>query len=88
MFKFVKPAELSCQNLRFDHAVMCFDGFLGISKRYYPIPWPLLTYNEQMGGCVMDIPEAQLKTSSKRCWDDGERWQPVDIYSLYRMWPL
>ncbi|MBV9062382.1 MAG: PRC-barrel domain-containing protein, partial [Alphaproteobacteria bacterium] len=37
------------------YAVMSFGGFLGIGDDHYPIPWPLLTYNERLGGYEVNI---------------------------------
>ena len=43
------------------YAVMSFGGFLGIGERYHPLPWNLLTYDEDKGGYVVDMGEDQLK---------------------------
>ena len=43
------------------YAVMSFGGFLGIGEKYHPLPWNLLTYDEQRGGYVVDLTEEQLR---------------------------
>lgn len=48
-----------------NYAVMSFGGFLGIGNDYYPIPWTLLTYNEDAGGYELDIPEEALRNAPK-----------------------
>jgi len=45
------------------YAVMSFGGFLGIGERYHPLPWNVLTYDESMGGYVVDVSEEQLKSA-------------------------
>jgi len=30
---------------RIAYALMSFDGFMGLDKRYYPVPWSLLDYD-------------------------------------------
>jgi len=32
------------------YAVLSFGGFLGIGDDYYPLPWPSLKYNVDLGG--------------------------------------
>lgn len=43
------------------YAVMSFGGFLGLGERYYPLPWQVLTYEERMGGYVVDLDERMLE---------------------------
>jgi len=42
------------------YAVMSFGGFLGIGKRYHPLPWSRLRYDTQRGGYVLDIDKDTL----------------------------
>jgi hypothetical protein len=51
---------------------MSFGGFLGIGADHYPIPWPLLTYNEKLGGYQVNLTEEQLKNAPK--YSDHENW--------------
>ncbi len=37
------------------YAVMSFGGFLGIGDDYYPLPWPSLKYNVELGGYQLAI---------------------------------
>lgn len=61
------------------YAVMSFGGFLGIGDDYYPIPWSLMTYNEDLGGYEVNITDDQLKGAPKFrpnddwTYDDRER---------------
>ena len=45
------------------YAVMSFGGFLGIGERYHPLPWNVLTYDEDKGGYVIDVGEEQLRSA-------------------------
>ena len=55
------------------YAVMGFGGFLGLDEDHYPIPWSKLTYDERLGGYVVDITDAQLKNAPR--YATGEEWQ-------------
>lgn len=46
---------------RVAYAVMSFGGFLGIGEKYHPLPWHLLTYDEDKGGYNIDLTEDQLR---------------------------
>jgi len=43
------------------YAVMSFGGFLGMGSDHYPIPWPLLVYNENLGGYEVGVSDEQLR---------------------------
>ena len=43
------------------YAVMSFGGFLGIGERYHPLPWHLLTYDEDKGGYNVDLSTERLR---------------------------
>ena len=47
------------------YAVMSFGGFLGIGDDYYPLPWALLTYDEELGGYKVDVTDEQLQGAPK-----------------------
>ena len=65
------------------YAVMSFGGFLGVGEDYYPVPWELLTYNEQLGGYEVNITEDQLRHAPKYAagedwnWDDAKRQRSI-----------
>ena len=73
------------------YAVMSFGGFLGIGNDYYPVPWPLLTYNEDLGGYEVNISEAQLKGAPKftknQAWDYEDRAKENALYTYYGATP-
>jgi len=45
------------------YAVMSFGGFLGIGERYHPLPWNVLSYDDDKGGYVIDVGEEQLRSA-------------------------
>ena len=55
------------------YAVMSFGGFLGMGEDYYPLPWSLLKYNENLGGYEVNVSDQQLKGaphySRAESWD-------------------
>jgi hypothetical protein len=57
----VDEVMIGKRNGKVAYAVMSFGGFLGIGERYHPLPWNLLTYDEDKGGYVVDMGEDQLK---------------------------
>ena len=48
---------------RVAYAVMSFGGFLGLGERYHPLPWDVLTYDEDKGGYNIDRSSDQLRSA-------------------------
>jgi len=42
-------------------AIMSFGGFLGIGERFHPIPWPLLHYDTNLGGFIVQLDQVVLE---------------------------
>src|SRR5436853_322304 len=61
---------------RVAYAVLSFGGFLGIGADHYPIPWPMLDYDEKLGGYRVDITEEQLRKAPKI--EQGESWEQAN----------
>jgi sporulation protein YlmC with PRC-barrel domain len=61
---------------RIAYAVLSFGGFLGIGANHYPIPWPMLNYDETLGGYRVEITEEQLKEAPKA--DPVESWEQAN----------
>jgi hypothetical protein len=61
------------------YAVLSFGGFLGFGDDYYPLPWPSLKYNVDLGGYQTMVPIQKLKSAPKYArnaswdWDSGDR---------------
>jgi len=47
------------------YAVVSFGGFLGMGEDYYPMPWPNMKYDTNLGGYRVGITESQLKGAPK-----------------------
>ncbi len=58
---------------RVAYAVMSFGGFLGIGERYHPLPWDVLTYDEEKGGYNIDKTEDQLRGAPHYSREELER---------------
>lgn len=69
-----------------EYAIMSFGGFLGIGDSYHPLPWQALTYDERVGGYVVNIDRSRLeaapsyRTSDTLAWDDPAYGRRVDDY--------
>jgi hypothetical protein len=57
---------------RVSFAVLSFGGFLGIGDAHYPLPWPALKYNVELGGYQIMIPVEKLKAGPK--YQPGMEW--------------
>ena len=73
------------------YAVMSFGGFMGIGEDYYPLPWPLLTYNTMLDGYEVNIGEQQLKGAPKygrhESWDWSDRARDRKLNDYYGVSP-
>lgn len=78
------------------YAVMSFGGFLGMGEDYYPLPWSMLTYDENLDGYVVDLTEEQLRgaprlneTEDDEMWSDRQWGQRVhDYYGAQPYWGM
>lgn len=78
------------------YAVMSFGGFLGMGEDYYPLPWSMLTYDENLDGYVVDLTEEQLRgaprlneTDDDAMWADRRWGQRVhDYYGTQPYWGM
>lgn len=57
---------------RVSYAVLSFGGFLGIGDDYYPLPWPSLKYNVDLGGYQTMITVDQVRGAPK--YASGGEW--------------
>lgn len=65
------------------YAVLSFGGFLGIGDDHYPLPWPSLKYNVELGGYQTMITNDQLQNAPHYARDDEYDWKgarKVDDY--------
>jgi len=69
------------------YAVVSFGGFLGMGEDYYPMPWPNMKYDINLGGYRVGITENQLKGAPKynrsTDWDWSNRARDQEVYDYY-----
>jgi hypothetical protein len=75
------------------YAVMSFGGFLGIGDRRHALPWPLLRYDTEMGGYVVNLEKKRLADAPSYDageavnWDDRAWGRKVhDYYAVPPYW--
>lgn len=73
---------------RVRYAVMSFGGFLGIGERYHPLPWDKLTYDEQIGGYVVDVTREQLEGAPSYARDETPWSDPLYGQTVYGYYGL
>src|ERR1700740_655081 len=69
-----------------EYAVLSFGGFLGMGNDYYPLPWDMLSYDEDAGGYVVDLDKEALETAPHYAGDAEptyDRAYGEQIYSHY-----
>lgn len=71
-----------------EYAVLSFGGFLGMGERHYPLPWHQLTYDERLGGYVVDMTERDLRQAPNHRAGDNARYDrdySSNIHGYYGM---
>ena len=91
----VEDIILDKQSNQIMFAALGFGGLLGIGEKYYPVPWSLLDYNENMDGYVVPLskdrlenaPAYDLKDLTKHDGSLGDiRAQTYDYYKVSADW--
>lgn len=68
------------------YAVLSFGGFLGIGDDKYPLPWPTLKYNTELGGYQTMVPIDKIEgapkyeNASEWDWENGDRRRGLNDY--------
>ncbi len=66
------------------YALMSFDGFLGLDKQYYPVPWDMLDYNPAKKAFVVPLTRTQIEAghhvADKEVEDEIEWREKVHNY--------
>ena len=67
------------------YAVMSFGGFLGIGDKYHPLPWNMLTYDENLGGYIVNLDRERLENApayaeDEMAWEDPKLGTTVTEY--------
>jgi hypothetical protein len=70
------------------YAVMRFGGFLGMGEERFPVPWPLLSYNPDLGGYEAALPDDLLKAAPElNPVMDEDRAEVDQLYRYYNTPP-
>jgi hypothetical protein len=72
------------------YAVLSFGGFLGMGEDYYPVPWPTLKYDTNLGGYLVNLTKDQLAKAPKYSESQGWNWNRENdrrVYDYYRANP-
>jgi hypothetical protein len=67
------------------YAAMSFGGFLGIGESYHPLPWRILTYDQNLQGYVVDLDRSRLEDAPTYTTADQPDWRiyPGQIDAYY-----
>jgi hypothetical protein len=68
------------------YAVLSFGGFLGMGEDYYPVPWPTMKYDTNLGGYRVNLTSDKLKGAPKYTQSTGWNWSRENdqkVYSYY-----
>ena len=84
---YIERVMIGKRSGKVDYAVLSFGGFMGMGDDHYPLPWPTLTYNEELAGYQVNVTEDQLKNapkySNENDWDWSDRNRGRKVYDYY-----
>lgn len=69
-----------------EYAVLQFGGVLGLGSDYYPLPWDVLTYDEDRGGYVVELEKEALEKAPHFAPNERPEFTPAyggEIYGAY-----
>lgn len=72
------------------YAVMSFGGFLRMGEDYYPVPWPMLKYDTNLGGYRIGITKDMLDNAPKYRSESDWNWNRENdsrVYDYYKTQP-
>jgi len=61
---------------RVAYAVMSFGGTMGFGASLFPLPWPILDYDEKAGGYMLDIDKADMANAPRFEANDEPEFSP------------
>ncbi len=65
---------LSKESGRAEYAIMSFGGFLGIGKKFHPLPWHVLTYSPEQDGYVIELGRRRLEGAPSYAVNTASPW--------------
>ena len=70
-----------------DYAVLDYGGFLGVSDKYFAVPWEALRFSDDGKTVLLDVTKKDLKQApgfDKKHWPDlSSQDQTIVIYEFY-----
>jgi sporulation protein YlmC with PRC-barrel domain len=76
---------------RIAFVVVSFEGFLGISDKWFAMPWAILTWSDENKKFILDMPKADLEKApgmDKNKWPDNIDFEMVaKTYSNFGVAP-
>jgi sporulation protein YlmC with PRC-barrel domain len=82
----IQSVMLGKQSGQADYAVLSFGGLFGMGSDYYPIPWDMLTYDEQQGGYVVDIDKETLEEAPRYTASDEPAYDRAYSARIENYW--
>jgi sporulation protein YlmC with PRC-barrel domain len=89
----VEDILLEKQSNNIMYAVVGFGGFLGMGEKYHPLPWQVLTYDDNQGAYVVNLTKEQLAAAPADSIEAltqtdgrGYRDRQYDYYKTERYW--
>lgn len=73
---------------RVEYSVMSFGGFLGIGESYNPLPWRTLTYDERLGGYVVDVDRSRLERAPRYTASNMPDWDRTYRTRVDEYWTM
>jgi hypothetical protein len=67
------------------YAVLTFGGFLGLGSRAYPLPWSMLTYDQEQHGYCVELRREDIEDAPYMTLDQADRPQ-LSQEPAYRHW--
>ena len=68
------------------YAVLSFNGFVGVERRRFPIPWRQLTYDRKLAAYHLDVSENELSTMPQESDIDwGDRGREIERHDGDRL---
>jgi sporulation protein YlmC with PRC-barrel domain len=76
---------------RIAFVVVSFEGFLGISDKWFAMPWAILTWSDENKKFILDMPKADLEKApgmDKNNWPENIDFEMVaKTYSTFGVAP-
>jgi hypothetical protein len=83
----IKEIMIDMRSGQVAYAVLSFGGFLGIGSHVYPIPWEMLTYDEDRHGYIADVTAETVRKAPSMALDETDRPREMEG-EMYAYWDV